>query len=300
LEKDVHLVSTADLIKKIRRLEIQTKNIVNEIFSGEYHSSFRGQGLEFSEVREYQPGDNYRDIDWNVSARLGLPYIKKYKETRELNVVFLVDISASQFLGTSYALKKERIAEIAATLAFSAVANGDRCSLILYTDALELYLPPRKGRNRALEIIREILYFEPSGKATSLKEACRYAARILKKRAIVFLLSDFLDSGYEKAMGILAKKHDLVAMQILDNSELELPDAGILRLQDPETGRVAYINSSDRKLREAYKAQVSLEQEKLAASLKKMGCDHLLFKNGDSYVKVLRQFFALRNKRRIK
>ena len=300
MEIDVHLVSTADLIKKIRRLEIQTKNMVNEIFSGEYHSSFRGQGLEFSEVREYQPGDNYRDIDWNVSARLGLPYIKKYRETRELNVVFLVDISASQFLGTSYALKKERIAEIVATLAFSAVANGDRCSLILYSDVLERYLPPRKGRNRALEIIREILYYEPSGKGTSLEGACRYAAKILNKRAIVFLLSDFLDGGYEKAMGILAKKHDLVAMQILDNSELELPNAGILRLQDPESGRVAYINSSDRKLREAYKARVNLEQEKLAASLKKMGCDHLLFKNGDSYVKVLRQFFALRNKRRMK
>ncbi|MCB5259965.1 MAG: DUF58 domain-containing protein [Candidatus Cloacimonetes bacterium] len=296
----MHLLSTADLIKKIRRLEIQTKNIVNEIFSGEYHSSFRGQGLEFSEVREYQPGDNYRDIDWNVSARLGLPYIKKYRETRELNVVFLVDVSGSQFLGTQYALKKERIAEIVATLAFSAVANSDRCSLIMYSDRPEKYLPPRKGRNRALEIIREILYYEPSSRGTSLAGACEYAAKILGKRGVVFLLSDFLDSGFEKQMGILAQKQDLIALQVMDKSEMELPDAGILRFRDPETGAVGYINSSDKRLRQAYKAKVSLEQEKLQATLKKMACDHLLFCNEDSYVKVLRAFFALRNKRRMR
>lgn len=296
----MHLVSTADLIRKVRRLEIQTKNIVNEIFSGEYHSSFRGQGLEFSEVREYQPGDNYRDIDWNVSARLGLPFIKKYRESRELNVVFLVDISGSQFFGTSYALKKERIAEIVATLAFSAVANGDRCSLIMYSDVVEKYLPPRKGRNRALEILREILYLEPRGKQTSLAGACEYAAKMLKKHCVVFVLSDFLDSGFEKQMNILARKHDLIALQVLDDMELELPDAGILRLRDPETGAVEYVDSSDKQLRQAYLAQVKLQQEKLSASLKSMGCDHLLFRNRDSYVKVLRQFFALRKKRRMK
>jgi len=294
----VHLVSTSDLIKRIRRLEITTKNIVNEIFSGEYHSSFRGQGIEFSEVREYQAGDNYRDIDWNVSARLGLPYIKKYQESRELNIVFIVDISGSQLLGSSIALKKERIAEIVATLAFSAVANGDRCSLIMYSDTLEKYLPPQKGRNRALEILREILYHDPKSKGTSLASACAYAGRIIKKRAVIFMLSDFLDQGYEKQMAILAKKHDLVALQILDDNELELPNAGILRLQDPETGQIAWINTSDPKLREAYRAQTALEQKKLEERLKSMGCDHLLFRNQDSFVMVLRKFFSLRVKRR--
>lgn len=294
----MHLVSTADILKRIRRLEIMTKNVVNEIFAGEYHSSFRGQGLEFSEVREYQAGDNYRDIDWNVSARLGLPFIKKYRETRELSVVFIVDISASQFLGTVSALKKERIAEIVATLAFSAVANGDRCGLIMFSDRLEKFLPPRKGRNRALEILREILYHEPEGKQTSLSGACEYAGKILSKRSVIFLLSDFLDQGYAKEMAILSKKHDLIAMQVLDESELELPNAGVVRMQDPETGRVEYVNTASGALRKAYKAKVDLEQQALAARLKAMACDHILFRNHDSYVKVLRQFFVLRSKRR--
>lgn len=294
----MHLVSTADILKRIRRLEITTKNVVNEIFAGEYHSSFRGQGLEFSEVREYQPGDNYRDIDWNVSARLGLPYIKKYRETRELSVVFIVDISASQFLGTVSALKKERIAEIVATLAFSAVANGDRCGLIMYSDRLEKFLPPRKGRNRALEILREILYHVPLGRQTSLSSACAYAGKILKKRSVIFLLSDFLDSDYEKQMAILAKKHDLIALQILDESELELPQAGVIRMQELETGKVDYVNTGSAALRSAYKARIDLQQRALNASLKGMACDHILFRNRDSYVKVLRQFFVLRSKRR--
>jgi len=294
----VHLQSAAEIIQKVRRIEIQTKNIVNEIFSGEYHSSFRGQGLEFAEVREYQPGDNYRDIDWNVSARLGLPFIKKYRETRELSVIFLVDISGSQFTGTISALKKERIAEIVATLAFSAVANGDRCGLIMYSDHLEKYLPPRKGRNRALEILREILYLEPSGTGTSLAGACEYAIRMAKKRSIVFVLSDFIDKDYEKQMAILARKHDLIALQILDNSELELPDAGVIRFIDPESGITHVINTSSSRIRNAYKARNEVSQKHLHKSLSQMGCDHLVFTSRTSYVKVLRQFFALRNLRR--
>jgi uncharacterized protein (DUF58 family) len=290
----VHLVSTADILKRIRKLEIMTKNVVNDIFVGEYHSSFRGQGLEFSEVREYQAGDNYRDIDWNVSARLGLPYIKKYRETRELSVVFVVDISASQFFGTKVALKKERIAEIVATLAFSAVANGDRCGLIMYSDRLEKFLPPRKGRNRALEILREILYHEPISKQTSLGRACEYAGKILSKRSVIFLLSDFLDENYEKQMAVLAKKHDLIALQVLDDSELELPDAGILCLSDPETGKRGWINTSSPKVRSAYKARVALAQKALSESFKSMSCDHILFRGGDSHISALRQFFLSR------
>lgn len=294
----MHLVSTSEILKRIRRLEIQTKNIVNEIFVGEYHSSFRGQGLEFAEVREYQPGDNYRDIDWNVSARLGLPFIKKYQETRELNVVFIVDISGSQFSGTKTSLKKERIAEIVATLAFSAIANGDRCGLIMYSDRLEKYLPVRKGRNQALEILREILYLEPISKRTSLSGAFEYAGKILSKRCIAFVLSDFIDNSYEKQMAILAKKHDLVALQIMDDSELNLPKAGILKLRDPETGYCNYINTSDPVLRQAYKAQIELEQQKLSSAFRSMGCDHILFTSSDPYIRTLRQFFALRSLRK--
>ncbi|MDP2172444.1 MAG: DUF58 domain-containing protein, partial [Candidatus Cloacimonadaceae bacterium] len=178
----------ADIIKRIRKIEIRTKNIVREIFRGEYHSSFKGQGLEFAEVREYQAGDNYRDIDWNVSARLGLPYIKKYQETRELNIVFVVDVSASQDFGTRVMLKKERLAEIVAVLSFSALSNDDKVGLIMYSSEPEKYLPPRKGRNKALEILRDILYLEPKHLRTSLAGAFDYASRILKKRSVVFIL----------------------------------------------------------------------------------------------------------------
>ncbi len=290
--------SASDILKKIRRIEIRTRNTVSEMFSGVYHSRFRGQGLEFSEVREYQPGDNHRDIDWNVSARMGQIYIKKFIETRELRVVFLVDVSASQNLGTVSMFKRERIAELVAGLSFSAVANHDLAGLILFSDQMEKYLPPRKGRNNALSILREVLYLQPKSKATSLKAACEYAQRILKKRCILFIISDWLDSGYEKALKILAHKHDVIALQILDNSELELPDAGLLKLQDPETGATAWLNSSDPKLRKAYKDITNKQQIELQAFFKKCKCDYLLIKTNDSYVQALRKFFALRIKRR--
>lgn len=286
----------ADIIKRIRKIEIRTKNIVQEIFRGEYHSSFKGQGLEFSEVREYQAGDNYRDIDWNVSARLGLPYIKKYQETRELNIVFVVDVSASQDFGTRVMLKKERLAEIVAVLSFSALSNDDKVGLIMYSSEAEKYLPPRKGRNKALEILRDILYLEPKHLRTSLARAFDYASRILKKRSVVFILSDFLDENYEKQLSLLAQKHDVIALQVLDDAEIELPDAGVLNLTDPESGFDLYINTSLPSLRKSYAAQVKLRQEKLAATLKQMKIDHLLIRNTDSYVDALRDFFEKRKR----
>ncbi|MBP8705621.1 MAG: DUF58 domain-containing protein, partial [Candidatus Cloacimonas sp.] len=209
--------SVSDILKKIRRIEIRTRNPVAEIFRGEYHSRFKGQGLEFSEVREYQPGDNYRDIDWNVSARLGQLYIKKYRETRELRVVFLVDVSASQEFGTRSMIKRERIAELVAALAFSAVANQDLAGLILFSDRVEKFLPPRKGRNNALAILREVLYYEPKSKKTSLQVACEYAHKMLKKRCILFIISDWIDSGYEHSLKILATKNDVIAIRVLDD-----------------------------------------------------------------------------------
>ncbi|MDY0151982.1 MAG: DUF58 domain-containing protein [Candidatus Cloacimonas sp.] len=290
--------SASDILKKVRRIEIRTRNVVSELFSGEYHSRFRGQGLEFSEVREYQPGDNHRDIDWNVSARMGQLFIKKFRETRELRVVFLVDVSASQNLGTVSMFKRERIAEIVAGLSFSAVANHDLVGSILFSDVPEKYLPPRKGKNNALEILREILYLHPKSPKTSLSAACKYAFKMLKKRCILFIISDWIDTDYEPALKILSKKHDVIAMQILDNSELELPDAGIIRLKDPELGAQAWINSSDPRLRKAYKELVAKRQDELAKFFRKCHCDYLLIRTSDSYVQALRKFFALRAKRR--
>ncbi|MDD2228903.1 MAG: DUF58 domain-containing protein [Candidatus Cloacimonetes bacterium] len=290
--------SASDILKKIRRIEIRTRNSVAELFSGEYHSRFRGQGLEFAEVREYQPGDNHRDIDWNVSARMGQLFIKKFKETRELRVMFLVDISASQNMGTVSMFKRERIAEIVAGLSFSAVANHDLVGLILYSDQAEKYIPPRKGRNNALAILRDILYIQPKSPRTSLAAAFQYAQKMLKKRCIIFIVSDWIDTAYEKPLKILAQKHDVIALQILDQSELELPDAGILKLQDPETGGEAWINSSDPKIRKAYKDTVQKQQSNLQSFFRSCKCDYLMIRTDTSYVQALRKFFVLRQKRR--
>lgn len=288
----------AEILARIERIEIRAKGAVSEIFSGEYHSSFKGQGLEFAEVREYQSGDNYRDIDWNVSARLGMPYIKKYQETRELNVFFIVDVSASQNFGTVSSLKKERVAEIIALLSFSALSNKDKVGMIMFSDQLEKYLPARKGRNKALEILRDVLYLEPKHTGTSLDGAFTFALRILKKRSVVFILSDMMDSGYQKSLRLLAQKHDVIALQVLDEAELVLPDAGILNIRDPETGETLYVNSSHGSVRKAYEAAVKKQQQALAKDLKSMQVDHILMRNRDSQVKALRSFFEERKRRR--
>ncbi len=290
--------SASDILKKIRRIEIRTRNTVSELFSGEYHSRFKGQGLEFAEVREYQPGDNHRDIDWNVSARMGQLYIKKFKETRELRVVFLVDVSGSQNFGTKAMIKRERIAELVAGLSFSAVANHDLAGMIMFSDHMEKYLPPRKGRNNALTILREVLYHQPESSQTSLAAAFQYAHRMLAKRCIVFIISDWIDSGWEQALKILSTKHDVIALQVLDDSELELPGAGILYLQDPETGEETWINSSDARLRRSYRDLVANQQQQLQDFFRKSKCDYLLIRTHESYVQALRKFFTLREKRR--
>ena len=287
----------AEILARIGKLEIRTKNLVNEIFSGEYRSSFKGQGLEFAEVREYQAGDNYRDIDWNVSARLGAPYVKKYTETRELNVFFIVDVSASMQFGTVQPKKQERVAEIIALLSFSALSNNDKVGLIMFSDQLEKYLPARKGSNKALEILRDVLYLEPEHKNTSLLEALTFANHILKKRSVVFILSDFMDSGYNKPLEILAQKHDVIAIQILDEAELKLPDAGVLNLYDPETGDTLYCNTSVTSIQKAYEARVSKQQEDLAKDLAKMKVDYIMLRSRDSHIKALRTFFEQRRRR---
>ncbi len=257
---------------------------------------FKGQGLEFAEVREYLPGDNYRDIDWNVSARFGIPFIKKYRETRELSVVFIVDISGSQNFGTEGMFKREKLAEITALLSFSALSNNDKVGMILWTDKLEKYLSARKGRNFALQILRQILYLNPSSKGTSLYGAFEYANRVLKKRSIVFVLSDFLDSGFQKPLQVLAQKHDVIAIQILDKAESQLPDAGVLRLIDTESGETIYLNSSNPKIRQQYEKYVIAEQQALKKHLQQLHVDLITINSSDSYIRVLRNYFESRAK----
>jgi len=290
--------SVAEILKKVRRIEISSRIAVSEMFSGEYHSRFRGQGLEFAEVREYQPGDNHRDIDWNVSARRGQLYVKKYQETRELRVVFLVDISSSLNMGTQGMFKRERVAELVAGLSFSAVANHDLVGMIMFSDKPEKYIPPRKGKNNAMAILRDILFYQGKGRGTSIKVGCEYANRMLAKRCIIFVISDWLDEGFQPALKVLARKHDVVALQILDSSELALPDAGILHLRDPETGSELWFNSSEMGLRKRYETAVNKKQEELKAFFRKCRCDYLQINTQEPYLYALQKFFRLRGKRR--
>jgi uncharacterized protein (DUF58 family) len=289
-----------DILKRIRRIEIKTRNLVEEVFTGEYHSMFKGQGLEFSEVREYQPGDSYRDIDWNVSARFGHPYIKKFKETRELNVLFIVDLSASNQFGTQGQIKADFIAEITAVLSFSALSNQDKVGLLLFTDVIEKYLPPRKGRKYTLQILRDILYHEPQGKGTDLANALSYTARLLKKRSIIFIVSDFLAHDYHKSIQLLSTKHDVIALQIVDPSERDLPPGGLVRVCNPETGDNDIIDLSDKRLRLQYRKFIQVEQEVLNKKMTQAKVDLLSLKTDVPYVNELQKFFDRRIKRRNK
>ena len=287
-------METADILKRIRKIEITTRNIVNELFSGEYHSLFKGQGLEFSEVREYQTGDSFKQIDWNVTARHGYPYIKKFEETRELNVMFLVDSSASTIFGTRSYLKSEFITEITAVLSFSALSNNDKVGLLLFTDEVEKYIPPRKGKKSALRILRDILYFEPKSAKTNIKKAVEYIYRLIKKRSIIFVISDFLDEDYEESLKLLAKKHDVIALRIIDKSESELPNAGLLHLRDPETNEFFSVNSSNKTIREKYIKAIQKQENELKERFKKMKVDLVNLQTDKPYVPELMKFFKFR------
>ncbi|MCK4312294.1 MAG: DUF58 domain-containing protein [Candidatus Cloacimonetes bacterium] len=287
-------METADILKRIRKIEITTRNIVNELFSGEYHSLFKGQGLEFSEVREYQTGDSFKQIDWNVTARYGYPYIKKFEETRELNVMFLVDSSASTLFGTRSYLKSEFITEITAVLSFSALSNNDKVGLLLFTDEVEKYIPPRKGKKSALRILRDILYFEPKSAKTNIKKAVEYIYRLIKKRSIIFIISDFLDEDYEESLKLLAKKHDVIALRIIDQSESELPNAGLLHLRDPETNDFFSVNSSNKTIREKYVKAVQKQENELKERFRKIKVDLVNLQTDKPYVPELMKFFKFR------
>lgn len=288
----------AEILQRVKRIEIKTRNLVEEVFTGEYHAMFKGQGLEFSEVREYQIGDSYRDIDWNVSARFGHPYIKKFRETRELNVLFLIDLSASNQFGTKGQIKSDFIAELTAVLSFSALSNQDKVGLLLFTDRIEKYLPPRKGRKYTLQILRDILYPDLQGKGTDLAGALSFAARLLKKRSIVFLISDFLAHDYTKPLQLIANKHDVIALQVIDPAERILPASGLVRIYNPETGDSDVIDLSDKSLRKQYEQYIKVEQEQLSKKMAQAHVDLLPLQTDQSYVQALQKFFDRRIKRR--
>ncbi len=291
-------METKDIIKKIRKIEISTKNIVEELFAGEYHSLFKGQGLEFAEVREYTPGDNYKLIDWNVTARNQKPFIKTFEETRELNVLFLVDCSASNIFGTRNQLKSEYIAEITAVLSFSALMNQDLCGLLMFSNEIEKYIPPRKGKKSALQMLREILFYEAKESGTDINKAIKFISKVIKKRSIIFLISDFQDEGYSDALKHLRNKHDVIAIKITDPLESKIPAMGIVHFLDPETGKNFVVNTNNQRFRKNYIAESNKWELNTLNIMKECKVDMLNLNTEQSYVKELQKFFSMRLKKR--
>lgn len=288
---------TREVISKIHRIEITTKHLVQDLFSGEYHSIFKGRGIEFTEVREYQPGDDIRTIDWNVTARYGYPFVKKFREERELLVMILVDLSASQKFGTAERFKNEIAAELSAVLAYAAIQNNDKVGLLIFTDQIEKVIPPQKGRYHVLRLIREVLYYQPTGRGTDLNLALEYAGRMLHRRSIIFLISDFLSGGYEKALKTLSRKHDIIALRVKDPREEQLPPSGFLELEDAETGQQFLIDSSDRTLQRQFGLIKYKQREAWENLLKQINLDRIEIATNGSYVEPLVQFFRKRAKR---
>ncbi|NCT75528.1 MAG: DUF58 domain-containing protein [Chitinophagaceae bacterium] len=290
------MLTTAEILKKVRALEIRSKKLASDLFTGEYHSAFKGKGMSFKEVREYAAGDDIRFIDWNVSARFGHPYSKVFEEERELTVMLLVDISASSLFGTHQATKRDMITEIGAVLSFSAVNNGDKIGVIFYSDQVEAYIPPKKGRQHALYIVRELLSKEPKGKGTRVASALRYFTNITRQKSIAFILSDFLDAQYEDALRVGSRKHDLIGIKLYDKMDMELPDAGLLRVQDAETGDRRWVDSSSAFVRKKYQEEFFRITAYSTQAFKQAGADLLHVRTDEDYVKVLQRFFLSRNK----
>ncbi len=291
-----------EFLKKIQEIEIRTKNLVNTLFAGDYKSSFKGRGIEFLDVREYLPGDDVRTIDWKVTARFGKPYVKKYAEERELIVILVVDASGSERFGTRKQFKLEQAATIAATLAFSAVRNNDKVGLLFFTDKVEKFIPPRKGRFHVLRLIRDILYFTPEQKGTDPTLALEFLMHILKRRAIVFFISDFIGDGFQPdririPLGVAAKRHDLVALTINDPSEDNLPNIGLVELEDAETGEILTIDTRDKSLQDRYRLYRQQKYEERERLFKMMGIDHIDMKTSEDFSNKLHKFFQVRARR---
>lgn len=293
-----HSMETKDIIKKIRKIEISTKNIVEELFAGEYHSLFKGQGLEFSEVREYTPGDNYKLIDWNVTARNQKPFIKTFEETRELNVLFLVDCSASNIFGTRNQLKSEYIAEITAVLSFSALMNQDLCGLLMFSNEIEKYIPPRKGKKSALQMLREILFYEAKEKGTDIGKAIKFISKVIKKKSIIFIISDFQDTGYADALKHLRNKHDVIAIKVSDPAETVIPAMGIVHFSDSESGESLVVNTNNPNFRRNFQTESNRWELETLSLMKECQVDILSLNTEQSYVKELQKFFSMRLKRK--
>jgi uncharacterized protein (DUF58 family) len=296
-----------EVLKQVRLIELRTRGLVNSIFSGEYQSVFRGQGMEFSEVREYEPGDDVRNIDWNVTARTGEPYVKKHVEERELTVLLVVDLSGSEQFGTRGRFKAELAAELAAVLALSAVRNNDRVGLIIFSDHIEHVVPPRKGRRHALRLIRDVLAFRPTGRGTDIPGALDYAARLLAHRGIIFLLSDFAPRGdtdeadrlrFEKTLRLVSRRHDVIGISIADPAELALPDIGLAAVEDPETGELTYVDTGGSGVREVFGAALARERIETRRLFRRLGVDEIEVRTDVPYVRPLLAFFHRRERQR--
>ena len=285
------------ILQKVKRIEIRTRGLVNELFGGEYHSVFKGRGMTFSEVREYQPGDDIRLIDWNVTARNGSPFVKIFEEERELIVYLLVDVSASGEFGSVQQLKRDMGAEIAAVLGFSAIKNNDKVGLILFSDDIEKYVPPKKGKSHVLRVIRELLYVKPQRTGTSIKNALDYLLKVAKRRSVVFILSDFLDDDYWTSLKIVNRKHDLIGIRLYDPAETEIPEFGLAKVEDPETGEAFWIDSSSKEARDRLKKEIIHKTESFKKKTIKTGLDLIPISTDQDYVDPLMSFFRLREKR---
>lgn len=289
-------METQDIIRKVRKIEIKTRRLSNQIFAGQYHSAFKGKGMAFSEVREYQFGDDVRDIDWNVTARFHRPYVKVFEEERELTVMLAVDVSGSLDFGTSTQLKRDMITEIGATLAFSAIQNNDKIGVVFFSDKIEKYIPPKKGRKHILYIIREMLDFHPESHRTDVNAALQFLSGVMKRRATIFMLSDFYSKhNFADALTICNRKHDLVAIQVYDRLALDLPDVGLIRVVDAETDEEMYVDTGSRKMRQLYRQYWSSRQARLTDMLTKSNVDSVSISTDDDFVKKLILLFKRRN-----
>ena len=290
-------MSTIELLKKVRKIEIKTKGLSNHIFSGEYHTAFKGKGMAFSEVREYQPGDDVRSIDWNVTARYNSPFVKVFEEEREMTVILLIDVSGSSDFGTQTQLKREVATEISAVLAFSAINNNDKIGVIFFSDKIEKFIPPKKGKSHILRIIRELITFESESKKTNIEIALKYFNNVIKKRAVCFILSDFMDTDFDKSLKIARNKHDIVALRIHDEREEIIPNVGLINVEDSESGQTRWMDTSNKKVRTNYNNNYREFEKELKQTLQSSGVDHIDIKTGKDYIKPLMNFFKNRGKR---
>ncbi|MEO3402652.1 DUF58 domain-containing protein [Mucilaginibacter sp. CAU 1740] len=289
---------TKDLLKKVRKIEIKTRGLSNHLFSGEYHSAFKGRGMAFSEVREYQIGDEIRTIDWNVTARFNQPYVKVFEEERELTVMILMDVSGSEYFGTQNQQKQELAVELCAVLAFSAIQNNDKVGVIFFSDKIEKFIPPKKGRSHILMIIRELINFEPENKGTNVAEALKYFTGAIKKRSTAFIISDFITPEFENEIKIANKKHDIIALKLYDKHEEEFPNLGLIPMKDEESGQIMWVNTGDKAVREAFKWDAVKRNAALQDTFKRSGVDYTNIGTHESYVKPLMTLFKKREGRR--